>query len=165
MAKKKNVEEEPIVTGSEPMAKEQAADTETSQIVEEQSSAQKVMDALSDDDEERVNWSFGSILGGDILSASWFKRQIGFFVMIIFMTILYITNRYTSQQAMIKIDNLKSELTEMRYESMTRSSQLLQRTRQSKVVEYLKTTSDSLLNISAEPPIVINLGGSLIKDE
>ena len=165
MTKKKNVEEEPIATGSEPTAMEQAADTETSQIVEEQSSAQKVMDALSDDDEERVNWSFGSILGGDILSASWFKRQIGFFVMIIFMTILYITNRYTSQQAMIKIDNLKSELTEIRYESMTRSSQLLQRTRQSKVVEYLKTTSDSLLNISAEPPIVISLGGSLIKDE
>jgi hypothetical protein len=104
-----------------------------------------------------VNLSFGAVLGGDILSGKWFRREVWFLVMIIFMIILYITNRYTSQQNMIKIDNLKKELTEIRYESMTRSSQLMQRTRESKVEEFLKNTSDSALCISANPPYVIKL--------
>jgi len=126
-------------------------------IEEKQSSAQKVMDALTDDDEEHVNLSFGAVLGGDILSGQWFRREVWFLVMIIFMIILYITNRYTSQQNMIKIDVLKKDLTEIRYESMTRSSQLMQRTRESKVEEFLKNTSDSALCVSANPPYIIKL--------
>ena len=122
---------------------------------EEQSSAQKVMDALTDDDEEHVNLSFGAVLGGDILSGKWFKREVWVLVMIIVMIIFYITNRYTSQQNMIKIDGLKKELTEIRYESMTRSSQLMQRTRESKVEEFLKNTSDSGLCASPNPPFII----------
>lgn len=62
-----------------------------------------------------------------------------------------------SQQSMIKINSLKKELAEIRYESMTRSSQLLQRTRESKVIEFLKNTRDSMLNISAQPPYVIKI--------
>ncbi|MDD4760600.1 MAG: FtsL-like putative cell division protein [Bacteroidaceae bacterium] len=139
------------------MAEHIEADHTSVPIEEKQSSAQKVMDALTDDDEEHVNLSFGAVLGGDILSGKWFRREVWFLVMIIFMIILYITNRYTSQQNMIKIDNLKKELTEIRYESMTRSSQLMQRTRESKVEEFLKNTSDSALCISANPPYVIKL--------
>lgn len=124
---------------------------------EEQTSAQKMMDALTDDDDEKVNLSFGSVLGGDILTAAWIKNQVIFIVVIVLMVIAYITNRYMSQQSMIKINSLKKELAEIRYESMTRSSQLLQRTRESKVIEYLKTTRDSTLNISAQPPYVIKI--------
>ena len=62
-----------------------------------------------------------------------------------------------SQQSMIKINSLKKELAEIRYESMTRSSQLLQRTRESKVIEFLKNTRDSMLNISAQSPYVIKI--------
>ena len=58
---------------------------------------------------------------------------------------------------MIKINSLKKELTEIKYESMTRSSQLLQRTRESKVIEYLRTTRDSALNVSPQPPYVIKI--------
>ncbi len=123
----------------------------------EQSSAQKMMDALTDDDDERVSLSFGSVLGGDILTAAWIKHQILFIVLIVAMIIAYITNRYMSQQSMIKINSLKKELTEIRYESMTRSSQLLQRTRESKVIEYLRNTRDSALNVSPQPPYVIKI--------
>ena len=124
---------------------------------EEQTSAQKMMDALTDDDDEKVNLSFGSVLGGDILTAAWIKHQVLFIVVIVLMIIAYITNRYMSQQSMIKINSLKKELAEIRYESMTRSSQLLQRTRESKVIEFLKNTRDSMLNISAQPPYVIKI--------
>jgi hypothetical protein len=122
----------------------------------DQSDAMKVMRAFtSDDDEEHINWSLSSILGGEIFSARWFRHQAGIFVLIIFLTILYISNRYSSQQEMIKIDNLKKELLDMRYDAMSRSSQLMQRSRESKIIEYLKNTSDSAIGIANEPPFII----------
>ena len=57
---------------------------------------------------------------------------------------------------MIRINELKIELTEIRYESMTRSSQLMMRTRESKIVEYFRNTSDSTLGIAPQPPFVIH---------
>lgn len=137
--------------------KDAEQENSTANHAEEQTSAQKMMDALTDDDDEKVNLSFGSVLGGDILTAAWIKHQVLFIVVIVLMIIAYITNRYMSQQSMIKINSLKKELAEIRYESMTRSSQLLQRTRESKVIEYLKTTHDSTLNVSAQPPYVIKI--------
>ncbi|MBQ8098847.1 MAG: hypothetical protein IJ244_04930 [Bacteroidaceae bacterium] len=123
----------------------------------EQSGARKMMEALGDDDEEHVEFTVSSILGGDILAASWLRRQVGFIIMVVLMIIVYITNRYTAQQALIKIDSLKSELAEIRYESMTRSSQLTQRTRQSKVVDYLKQTCDSTLGFTSQQPFIIKV--------
>lgn len=139
------------------LGKDAEQENPTDNHAEEQTSAQKMMDALTDDDDEKVNLSFGSVLGGDILTAAWIKHQVLFIIVIVLMIIAYITNRYMSQQSMIKINSLKKELAEIRYESMTRSSQLLQRTRESKVIEYLKATRDSTLNISAQPPYVIKI--------
>jgi hypothetical protein len=124
-----------------------------------QTDAQKAMQALSDDDEEHVNWSFDAVLGGEILSSGWVRRQAGFFIMIIVMMFLYISNRYSAQKEMIRIDGLKTELNEVRNEATTRSSQLLQRSRESKVVEYLKNTADSALDIPTQPPFIISSDG------
>lgn len=124
-----------------------------------QSDAQKAMQALSDDDDERVNWSFGAVLGGEIFSTGWVRRQAGFFVLIVVMMFLYISNRYSAQKEMIRIDGLKTELKEVRNEATTRSSQLLQRSRESKVVEYLKNTADSALDIPTQPPYIITNDG------
>ena len=48
-----------------------------------------------------------SILGGDILAHDFFKRQANLIILIVIMTILYIDNRYSSQQELIEIDRLK----------------------------------------------------------
>lgn len=149
---------EKLATDDNPTAENAEAGAQVVSENEEPNGAQKVMAELTeDDDEEHLNWTFGRILGGDIFSASWFKRQVKFFVLVILMIIAYITNRYASQAAMIKIDNLEKELTEIRFESITRSSQLMQRTRESKVLEYLKTTGDSTLTIPTQPPFVLKL--------
>ena len=126
---------------------------------EPQSDAQKAMQALSDDDDEHVNWTFGAVLGGEIFSTGWLRRQAVFFVLIIVMIFLYISNRYSAQKEMIRIDGLKTELNEVRNEATTRSSQLLQRSRESKVVEYLKNTADSTLGIPTQPPYIITDDG------
>ena len=81
-----------------------------------------------------------SILGGDILAHSFLKRQANLLILIVLLTILYIDNRYSSQQELIQIDRLKKELTE--------------RSRQSRIEEYI-ATEGTPLQTAAAPPYLI----------
>ena len=48
--------------------------------------------------------SIRSILGGDILANDFFKRQTRLLILIMILTVLYIDNRYSSQQELIEIE-------------------------------------------------------------
>ena len=53
------------------------------------------------------------------------------------LTIFYISNRYSCQQEMIEIDKLKKDLTDIKYDALTRSSELMEKSRQSRIEEYI----------------------------
>ena len=98
--------------------------------------------------------SIRSILGGDILANAYFKRHTSLLILIMVLTILYIDNRYTSQQEMIEIDRLKKELTDIKYDALTRSSELMEKSRQSRIEEYI-STEESHLETSTSRPYLI----------
>ena len=98
--------------------------------------------------------SVKSILGGDILANDFFKRQISLLILIMVLTILYIDNRYTSQQELIEIDRLKKELTDIKYDALTRSSELMEKSRQSRIEEYI-SAEESHLETSTNRPYLI----------
>ena len=98
--------------------------------------------------------SIRSILGGDILANDFFKRQTSLLILIMILTILYIDNRYTSQQEMIEIDRLKKELTDIKYDALTRSSELMEKSRQSRIEEYISTEESHLETATNRPYLI-----------
>lgn len=98
--------------------------------------------------------SIRSILGGDILANDFLKRQTRLLVLIMGLTVFYIDNRYSSQQEMIEIDKLKKELTDIKYDALTRSSELMEKSRQSRIEEYI-STGDSPLQTATNRPYLI----------
>ena len=98
--------------------------------------------------------SIRSILGGDILANDFFKRQTNLLILIMVLTILYIDNRYECQQEMIEIDRLKKELIDIKYDALTRSSELMEKSRQSRIEEYI-STEESPLETSTNRPYLI----------
>ena len=64
--------------------------------------------------------SIRSILGGDILANDFFKRQTRLLILIMILTVLYIDNRYSSQQELIEIDKLKKDLIDIKYDALSR---------------------------------------------
>ena len=98
--------------------------------------------------------SIRSILGGDILANDFFKRQTSLLILIMVLTILYIDNRYTSQQELIEIDRLKKELIDIKYDALTRSSELMEKSRQSRIEEYI-SKEESHLETSTNRPYLI----------
>lgn len=95
-----------------------------------------------------------SILGGDILVHSFLKRQANLLILIVGLTILYIDNRYSSQQELIEIDRLKKELIDTKYDALTISSELTEKSRQSHIEEYI-ATQGTQLETAATPPFLI----------
>lgn len=98
--------------------------------------------------------SIKSILGGDILAGDFFRRQSGLLILVMVLIIFYIHNRYASQQQQIEIDNLRKELTDIKYDALTRSSELMEKSRQSRIEEYI-SSKGSDLQTATHPPFVI----------
>ncbi len=100
----------------------------------------------------RTSWK--SIIGGDILATDFFRRQTKLLVLIMVLVLFYIHNRYACQRQMIEVDQLKKELTDIKYDALTRSSELMEKSRQSHIEEYI-ATKGSDLQTSTQPPYMI----------
>ncbi|MBQ8593685.1 MAG: hypothetical protein IJ467_05250 [Bacteroidaceae bacterium] len=91
---------------------------------------------------------------GDFLLNDFLLRQAVLIALVVVYTVFYISNRYSCQQEMIEIDRLRKQLVDIKYDALTRSSELTERTRQSHIEEYV-SVSGSDLQISTNPPYVI----------
>ena len=98
--------------------------------------------------------SLKSIFLGDFLINDFLRRQAGLLALIVLFTVIYISNRYSCQQEMIEIDLLRKQLTDIKYDALTRSSELTERTRQSRIEEYV-SAKNSELQTSTAPPYII----------
>ena len=113
-------------------------------------------ETMSDNKERRAArravWK--EIVGGDILATDFIRRQTRLIVLVVVLVLFYIHNRYACQQQLIEIDRLKKELMDIRYDALTRGSELMERSRQSRIEEYI-THRESDLQTATHPPYLI----------
>lgn len=102
----------------------------------------------------RKTYSWRSISGGEFLINDFFRRQVKLVVLIVFLIIFYIHNRYASLQQILEIDQLKKELIDIKYDALTRNSELMIRSRQSQIEDYI-SEKGSDLQIATQPPYLI----------
>lgn len=134
-----------------------ADEQESAPDTEEGEGIHALRQLVAEKEVRRRNMSLRSILGGDILTADGLRRQLGVIVLVAIFTLIYISNRYSSQQELIEIDKLKKELLDIKYDALTRSSELLEKSRRSRIEEYLKATHDSTLQTSTIPPFKLKI--------
>ena len=102
----------------------------------------------------RTAWR--GIIGGDILATEFFRRQVKLLVLVMVLVIFYINNRYECQQQMIRIEELKKDLTDIKYDALTRSSELMEHSRQSRIEEYIATQHSDLQSATTPPYLIRN---------
>jgi len=96
-----------------------------------------------------------TILGGDILNTQAIRRQVWLILLITIFSILYVSNRYSCQKQQITIDKLNTELKKSKYKTLSLSSVLTERCRESHVVEMLRANNDSVIHPADQPPYII----------
>lgn len=95
-----------------------------------------------------------SYLRGDFLIAPFYRRQAKLMLLIVFLFIVNISNRYSGQKEQIEINMLKDTLVHVRYSSLVRLSELSTENRLSYIERYLKKNK-SEVKISSHSPYVI----------
>lgn len=139
--------------------KQKTEEVKAAKIIEEEKALKNAIEEQAREDEQPLssNFTLKKILGGDIFSAHFLRNNIGLIVLIVVFVIIYISNRYSVQKDLIEIDKLETELSDAKYRALSSSSQLTERSRESHVLEILKTNKDSILKISSRPPFIINV--------
>ena len=99
--------------------------------------------------------SLKNIIGGDILATDFFRRQTEVACSLSWCLFYSISITVThANSRLIEIDKLKKELIDIKYDALTRSSELMERSRQSRIEEYI-ATKESDLQTSTNPPYLI----------
>lgn len=119
--------------------------------------AEAIEQATEDEAPQSRTFSLRKILGGDILSTAFMRRQVWLFMLIAFFIVIYIANRYSCQQDIIEIDHLESQLKDAKYKALSSNSKLTEESRQSNMLEMLKNNKDSILKLPTQPPYVITV--------
>ena len=93
-------------------------------------------------------------LSGGILSEKFIAKQGKLFALIIVLLIFSVSNRYTCQQKITEIENLKAKLLDLQFESLSISSELTRHIKRSQVEEMvlqkgldLKTPNSPIIKI------------------
>lgn len=139
-----------------PLTEEEEKEKEEKEEVEKIKAAIEEQ-AREDEQPQSSNFTLRKILGGDILSARLLRNNIWLIITIVFFTIVYISNRYSVQKYLIDLDKLRNELDDAKYRALSSSSQLTEKTRESHILEILKTRKDSILKMSDRPPYIIDV--------
>lgn len=150
--------------GTKSVAKEESNDNNAAQenfekITAEEKALKNAIEEQAREDEQPQsnNFTLKKIIGGDIFSAQLFRNNIWLILIVVLFTIIYISNRYSVQKDLIEIDKLENKLSDTKYRALSSSSQLTEKSRESHVLELLKTKKDSVLKMSSRPPFIINV--------
>ncbi|MCQ2193372.1 MAG: hypothetical protein MJZ28_00320 [Paludibacteraceae bacterium] len=98
--------------------------------------------------------SVRDLFAGNVFKKDFFLRQVWLILLILAMLFLYVGNRYACQQKLIEIDRLQNQLLDVKLDALTRTSELMMISRQSKVKNIIKAHGVDLTE-STTPPFRI----------
>lgn len=113
--------------------------------------------ADDDDNNEATIRQWKEMMRTISIDGQWFRRQLWLLLLIVGGIIFYITNRYQAQQEIIEEEQLRNDLQDWKFRSLTRNSELTFRTRQSQIEKILSSFRDTTLLPSTQPPFKIEV--------
>ena len=89
-----------------------------------------------------------------MVNYDWIAKNIGFFLFVAILTILYIANGHWADKAIRDISKTDKQIKDLQFEYKTLKSELMFQTRESELVKAVEAKG---LKISETPPIHIHL--------
>lgn len=80
---------------------------------------------------------FQYFFGGEILKEDFVIKQSKLLILIVILFLVFISNGYSCQKKLTQIEDLKTELNDIKYRNLVISTQLTANSRQSQIEELL----------------------------
>jgi len=115
-----------------------------------------IIDAIrnSEDFSELKSNSVKDIINGNILTTNMLKKQYWLIGMIAILAFFYIDNRFSCETQMAKTIELRKQIQDVKYESLTISAELMELSRRSNVTKMINERGLNLVETTT-PPISI----------
>jgi len=110
----------------------------------------------SDELKDDSRGSLKDFIDGSVLTSDAVVQQLPFVLFLVVLAIFYISNRYRSERVFRDMVTLEKELKELRFESITTASYLMEMSKQSEVLKRVQREGLNLQE-SLVPPIKIYL--------
>ena len=91
---------------------------------------------------------------GDMLLSPLLQRHLGLFLLVFVLIVAYVSNRYAFQREQVEIKQLREQLNDAKFEALARSSELMEKSRESNIQRFIKEQG-SELQIPTKAPVVI----------
>lgn len=91
------------------------------------------------------------VLSFDWITNEFFQRQVALVILLVILTIIYITNRYMSQRELVRIQELKVERQEKQYIWLNTQSDVSASTRPSTIEKMIREVGFDLNTTSKAP--------------
>ncbi len=111
-------------------------------------------DNMKDKKNKNNRKSLKSWFDGDMLLSPFLQRNLGLFLLIAALIVVYVSNRYAFQREQLQIKELRETLEDVKYEALARSSDLMERSRESNIQRFI-VERGSELAIPTKAPVVI----------
>lgn len=104
--------------------------------------------------EQKKKRNLKSWIDGDMLLSPLLQRHLGLILLVFALILAYVSNRYAFQQEQVEIQRLRTERDDIKYEALARSSELMEKSRESNIQRFI-VEQGSELQLSTKAPVVI----------
>ena len=109
---------------------------------------------MATEQKKKSKKSLKAWLDGDMLLSPLLQRHLGLILLVFALIIAYVSNRYAFQREQVQIQRLRSELNDVKYEALARSSELMEKSRESNIQRFI-VEQGSELQIPTKAPVAI----------
>jgi hypothetical protein len=122
------------------------------------------MSGAANKKDKSVGRSFVDIINGNFLTKDDVLRHLPFFMFLCLLALVYIANGYMAEDTVRKLNNVGKEVKEFRSEYITTKSELMYKSKQSELADFIDQKGMGLKE-SFEPPRKIKVSSqNLIED-
>ncbi len=116
----------------------------------------KIAEAIrgSEDFSDIKSSTVRDILNGNILTNRFLQKQYLLLIMTAILAFFYVDNRYYCETQLAKEIEMKKKIQDVKYESLTISAELMQISRQSNVLNLIKSRGVNLEQTSCSPIVI-----------
>jgi predicted alpha-1,6-mannanase (GH76 family) len=100
---------------------------------------------------KKKTWNFRQLIDGNIFVQDSIKKQTLYILFIVFLSVIYIHNKYVTEGLLVEILQMQKQVKELRDRSVDYASELMSLSRESEVIKIIEAKNIGIKELKSPP--------------